>query len=81
MSSAIPSQSRKLVELLVVDAMGSFDFAVQVWCSRADVHMANVELLERPVEMRSELRAIVGLNDMHAEGQSRTSSMNAMAVR
>ena len=35
---------QELVELLVVDAMGSFDLAVQVWCPRPDVDVADVGL-------------------------------------
>jgi hypothetical protein len=41
----------ELVELLVVDAMRSFDFAVQVWCPRPDVDVTDVERFEMPVEM------------------------------
>jgi hypothetical protein len=33
------------VELLVVDAMGAFDLAVQVGCPRPDVDVADVEFL------------------------------------
>jgi len=60
----------ELVELLVVDAMGSFDLAVQVWCPRPDVDVADVEGFEMPVKVGLELGAIVGLNDKDAEGES-----------
>ena len=32
-----PVAIEELVELLVVDAMGAFDLAVQVWCARSNV--------------------------------------------
>jgi len=33
----------ELVELLIVDAMRSLDFAIQVWCAWPDLQVANVE--------------------------------------
>jgi hypothetical protein len=48
-----------LVELLVVDAMGAFDLAVQVRCPGPDVDVTDVELLEMPVEVGLEFGAIV----------------------
>ena len=59
----------ELVELLVVDAMGSLDLAVQVWRPRPDVDVADVERFEMPVEVGLEFGAIVGLNDVDAERQ------------
>ena len=46
-----PVAIEELVELLVVDAMGSFDLAVQVWCPRPDVDVADVEGFEMPVKV------------------------------
>ena len=60
----------ELVELLIVDPMRSFDFAIQVWGPRPDVHVPDVACFEMPVEVGLEFGAIVGLNDMDAEGQS-----------
>ena len=42
--------------------------AVQVWCPRPDVDVTDVECFEMPVKVGLELGAIVGLNDMDAEG-------------
>src|SRR5262245_36518393 len=61
---------QELVELLVVDTMGSFDLAVQVWGPRTDVHMPNVEFLEMPVEMGLEFGTVIGLDDVDAERQA-----------
>ena len=38
-----PITLEELVELLVVDAMGPLDFAVQVWRPRPDADVADVE--------------------------------------
>ena len=62
-----PVAIEELVELLVVDAMGPFDLAVQMWCPRPDVHVPDVEFFEMPVEVGLEFGAIVGLNDVDAE--------------
>ena len=65
-----PITIEELVELLIVDAMGSFDLPIQMWRPRPDVHMADVELLEMPVKVRLEFGAIIGLDDVDAEGQA-----------
>jgi hypothetical protein len=39
-----------VVELLVVDAMGSFDLAVRAWGPRPNVDVPDVVFLETPVE-------------------------------
>ena len=62
-----PVAIEELVELLVVDAMGSFDLAVQAWGPRPDVDVADIEIFEMPVKVGLEFRANVGLNDVDAE--------------
>jgi hypothetical protein len=77
-----PVAIEELVELLIVDPMGSFDLAVQMWCPRPNVHVTDVAFFEMPVEVGLEFGAIVGLNDVDAKGKRRrTSSMNSTAVR
>ena len=61
---------QELLELLVIDAVGSFDLAVQMWGARPDVDVPDVERVEMPVELGLKFRAIVGWNDVDAEGQS-----------
>ena len=65
-----PVAIKELVELLVVDAMGSFDLAVEMWGPWPDVHVADVEFLEMPVEVGLKLGAIVRLDHLDAEGQA-----------
>lgn len=60
---------QELVELLVVSPMRALDLAIEVWCPRTDVDMANVQRLDVPMELRLELRPVVSLNDVNAEGQ------------
>lgn len=60
---------QELVELLVVNPMRALDLAIEVWCPRADVDMANVQRLDVPMELRLKLRPVVSLNDVDAEGQ------------
>jgi hypothetical protein len=43
--------NEKLVKLLVIDAMGAFDLAIEMWRPRADVHVPDIEIFEMPVEM------------------------------
>ncbi len=61
---------QELVELLVIDAMGSLHLAVEARRTRADIDVPNVEPLEVPVELRLELGAVVSLDDVHAEWQA-----------
>jgi hypothetical protein len=58
---------QELVELLVVDPMGAFDFAIEMRRRWPDVDMADIQALHMPVELRLKLGAIVGLNDMDAK--------------
>jgi hypothetical protein len=62
-----PVAIEELVELLIVDAMGSLDLAVQMWCPGPDVDVADVEGFEMPVKVGLEFGAVVALNDMDAE--------------
>ena len=61
---------QQLIELLVIDPMGSFDLAVEVRRPWADVHMADVQRLKMPVKLRLKLRAVISLNDVDAKWQS-----------
>jgi len=61
---------QELVELLVVDTVRSFDFAVEMWRPRPDVRVADVAFFEMPVEVGLKFGAIVGLNDLDAERQA-----------
>jgi hypothetical protein len=54
-----PVSIEELVELLIVDAMGPFNLAVQMWGPRPDVDVPNVTLFEMPVEVGLEFGAIV----------------------
>jgi hypothetical protein len=65
-----PVPGEELVELLIVDAMGSFDLAIQIWGPGPDVDVPDVEGFEMPVEVGLEFGAIVRLNGVDAEGQS-----------
>jgi hypothetical protein len=42
---------QELVELLVIDPMRALDLAIEVWRSRADVDMADIQPLQVPVEL------------------------------
>jgi hypothetical protein len=66
----------ELVKLLVIDAVGSFDLAIQVRCSRSDVDVADIERLQVPVKLGLEFGAIVGLHDLNAEGQASADFLN-----
>jgi len=58
---------QELIELLIVDTVGPLDFAVQMRRPRSDVHVADIQGLEAPVEVRLELGAVVGLDHVDAE--------------
>jgi hypothetical protein len=49
---------QELIKRLVVHAMGSFHLPIQMRCSRADIHVADVERLEVPVEARLKLGTV-----------------------
>jgi hypothetical protein len=51
----------ELIELLIVDAVGPLDFAVQMWRTWPDVGVLDVERLDMPVELGLKLRAIISL--------------------
>src|SRR6185503_9748040 len=65
---AVPVE--ELVELLVVDAVRPFDFAVQVRRPGLDVGVTDVEALQVPVELRLELGAVIGLHDVDPKRQT-----------
>jgi hypothetical protein len=46
-----PLLVEQLVELFVVDAMGSLDLAIEVRCPRPDVGMAEVQAFHVPMEL------------------------------
>jgi hypothetical protein len=41
----------ELVELLVIDPMGPLDFAIEMRHPRLDVHVADIQGFEAPVEV------------------------------
>jgi hypothetical protein len=57
------------VELLGVDAVGSFHLAVEPGGGRLDVGVADAAVEDVPVEGALELGAVVGLDDLDGEGQ------------
>ena len=57
------------VELLGVDAVGSFHFAVQPWCAGPDFDVINALVQQVVVEGGAELRSVVSLDSLHLEGQ------------
>jgi len=61
---ADPIAVQELVELLVIDAVRAFDLAIQSRCPDSDVHVADVQAFEVPVESRLERSAIVRLDHM-----------------
>jgi hypothetical protein len=63
-----PLLVQELVELLRINPMGSFDFAVEARRPWTNVHMSDVSRLQMPMKLRLELRPVVGLDDEHAEG-------------
>src|SRR3990170_4515249 len=58
------------VELLLVDSVRALDLAVEPGGTRLDVDVLNPSVQDVPVEARLELRAVVGLDDLHPEGQT-----------
>jgi len=57
----------ELVELLVINAVRAFDLAIQPRRPGSDVHVADVQAFEVPVESRLELGPVVRLNHLHAK--------------
>jgi len=57
------------VELLVVDAVGSLDLAIEPRSRWPDVDVANASIEQVPVKRRLELRTVVGLDLFDPEGQ------------
>jgi hypothetical protein len=57
------------VELLGINAVGPFDLAVEPWGAWLDVDMAGAPVQDVPVEAGAELGPVVGLDDLHPEGE------------
>jgi hypothetical protein len=55
------------VELFGVDSVGSFDFAVESRGGWFDVDVLHASVEDVPVELGSELGAVVGLDDIDSE--------------
>lgn len=60
---------QEAVELFGVDAVRSFDLAVQSRRVRPDAHVADALVEQMPVEGRAEFRAIIGLDLLDVERQ------------
>ena len=58
---------RELVELLVVDAMGALDLAIEMRGARANVHVSDVEAFQVPMKLRLEFGAVVRLHGQDAK--------------
>jgi hypothetical protein len=61
---------QQLVELLSIDPVGALDLAVEPRWPRLDVVVADAFVQDVPVEAGAELDAVVGLDDLDAEGQA-----------
>jgi hypothetical protein len=71
----------ELVKLLLVDAVRTFDLAIQTWCFRTDVDVADDMFLQVPVEVGLELGAVIRLITSTLKGSRRmTSSTKLMAA-
>ena len=57
------------VELLGVDPVRALDLSVEPRRAWSDVHVLDAEILNMPVERGTELRAVVGLDALDAEGE------------
>lgn len=61
--------AEKLVELLLIRSVGSFDLAVKLRRAGLDVGVADAFVFDMPMEFRLELMAVVGTNSLNAEGK------------
>src|SRR5262245_54486998 len=64
----------ELVELLGIDPVRALNFAFQVWRSRPDVDVADVQAFDMPMKLRLELRSVV-LESIRSE-MKRTDGMS-----
>ena len=59
--------AEKLVELLLVGSVGSFDLGVELRRTRFDVDVANASFFDIPVKLRLELMSVVSSDLLNAE--------------
>ena len=59
----------KAVELFGVDAVGSFDLAVEPWCAGFDADVVDAFIEQVPVERGAEFGAVVCLDPLDGEGE------------
>lgn len=59
--------TEKLIELLLIRTVGSFDFAVELRCASFDVGMPDAEIFDMPMEFGLELMTVVSSNLANAE--------------
>src|SRR6516164_5563899 len=76
-----PVPIEQLIKLLIVDAVRSFDLAVEVRRPGPDIHVPDVELLEMPVELRLKFGAAVGLHDVDPKRESTPHLVNELDGR
>ena len=51
----------ELIELLIIDPVRTFDLSIEPRCSRLDIDVTYISVLQIPVELRLELRPIIRL--------------------
>ena len=59
--------AEQLVKFLLVRAVGSLHFAIELWGAALDVSMADTAVFDMPVELGLELVAVIGSNFTNAE--------------
>lgn len=67
--------AEKLVELLLIRSVGSFDFAVKLRRAGLDVGMADAFVFDMPMEFRLELMAIARSEQDAGRGYGRLRSL------
>ena len=65
----ITRMAEKLVELLLIGSLGSFDLAVELRRVGFDLGVADAFVLDMPMEFRLEFMPIVGANFLNAAGK------------
>ena len=63
----VTSVAEKLIELLLIRSVGSFDFAVELRCAAFDVGVPDAEIFDMPMEFGLELMTVVSSNLANAE--------------
>ena len=61
--------AQELIELLLIRAMGTLDFPVQLWGAGLDVDVLDTLVREVPMKQRLELMAAVGAHRVNTEGK------------